>query len=89
MNSFTPDQLSALDKYNKTKEYLIKRSRSHSAIRINHFSLITDVKKYLDVHFKTIEHAKPLSRVFIVHYYRLYELRQFFLKIDKDAKQSK
>lgn len=89
MSSFTPEQLSALDKYNKTKEYLIKRCTGRSSLKMNNYSLILDRKQYIESHFKAIENSKPLGRVFKVHYYRLYELRQFFLKMDKDAEQSK
>lgn len=88
-NSLTKDQLTALDKYNKTKEYLLKRGKGFKNLRINSFSVILDSTKYIETHFKAIENSKPLGRVFIVHYLRLYELRQFFLKADQDAKQSK
>lgn len=88
-NSLTKSQSTALDKYNKTKEYLLKRGKGYKNLRINHFSVILDSTKYIESHFMAIENSKPLSRVFVVHYLRLYELRQFFLKADQDAKQSK
>lgn len=88
-NSLTKDQLTALEKYTKTKEYLLKRGKGFKNLRINNFSVILDSTKYIETHFMAIENSKPLSRVFVVHYLRLYELRQFFLKADQDAKQSK
>lgn len=88
-NSLTKNQSTALDKYNKTKEYLLKRGKGFKNLRINNFSVILDSTKYIETHFITIENSKPMSRVFIVHYLRLHELRQFFLKADQDAKQSK
>lgn len=89
INSLSEGQLTALDKYKKTKEYLLKRGKGFKNLRINNFSVISDTTKYIETHFKTIENSKPLSNVFTVHYLRLHELRQFFLKADQDAEQSK
>lgn len=89
MNKYTPAQLSALNKYHKTKEYLLSICGNIKSLKINDFSEITDLKKYIDAHFKAIESSEPLSKVFKVHYLRLYELRQHFLKIENNAKQSK